>query len=240
MKTVRRLNELGRERFSQYWQERVVWGDRTPALSPPHHLLGDPTTSTETTLAVELDDGRHFGDKMEFGRYLARQLEPLQFSGQFERDAGLWSWIALLYFDQICLPGSKPKARHRYIFSQDYRYQYRHLVRSPCLAYLFHGENAQVVLQGHLYTHGEASEQLLSRQHIFANRALFRAMNLLYLGPDKRRKRGVSGNGRGSLRRLGKVLRQFDLTYDFQEMEPAQILELLPPEFDRFRPSEQN
>ena len=37
------------------------------------------------------------------------------------------------------------------------------------------------------------------------------------------------------MRRLAKVMRQFDLTYDFHEMTEDQIFDLLPPEFDKYK-----
>jgi hypothetical protein len=39
----------------------------------------------------------------------------------------------------------------------------------------------------------------------------------------------------GTLRRIGKVLRQFDLTYDLMAMTSGQIYDLLLREFDRFK-----
>jgi len=37
------------------------------------------------------------------------------------------------------------------------------------------------------------------------------------------------------MRRLAKVMRQFDLTCDFHDMTRDQIFDLLPPEFDKYK-----
>ncbi|HEX5136374.1 MAG TPA: hypothetical protein VFY93_05340, partial [Planctomycetota bacterium] len=85
---------------------------------------------------------------------------------------------------------------------------------------------------------GEASEQILSRQHLLTNREFFKALDALYVEDNQARWRlkvGAGGTGPGSLRRLGKVIRQFDLTFDLYGMDSSQILALLPREFERYR-----
>jgi hypothetical protein len=74
---------------------------------------------------------------------------------------------------------------------------------------------------------------LMSRQQIYTNVQLFQAVDRLYhRGTSK--KRGASSKGGGSLRRLGKVLKQYDLTFDVQAMSEPDIVALLPKEFERF------
>jgi hypothetical protein len=43
--------------------------------------------------------------------------------------------------------------------------------------------------------------------------------------------------GAGDMLRFVKIFWYLRLTYDFYSLDADQILELLPPEFDRYRPS---
>jgi hypothetical protein len=237
---VRILKGTGIAAFRGYLESLGDEGGSTP---PPFELLEDEAYTTKLGISAAIDPGRTFVNKLEFGRYLAERLEALRSDPALERDAGLWSWLALCFFDQLCPTrpdGSrKPRAEYSYILSQDYKHHYRHLVRTPCLAYALHGEHARVVLSGPLHTHGEASEQLLSREHVLTNKPLFEAMDRLYVkaGPDGsyHLKPGSRSKVGGSMRRLGKIVRQFDLTYDLRAMTVGRIFDLLPGEFDRFK-----
>jgi hypothetical protein len=59
------------------------------------------------------------------------------------------------------------------------------------------------------------------------------AANKLYLDAETGRpRRGVAGSGKGSARRFGLVLRQFDLTFDPEIMPEESLINILPYEFD--------
>ena len=236
--TVRRLNEHGIENFRSYLSGLAEGSTDTP----PTHLLADDEYSDALPETSTVDPAGTFLNKMEFSQYLVDRLAPVRSDPAMDRHVGFWSWLALCFFDQICPPkndGTRtPGAVHRFILSKDYKHHYRHLIRTPCLAYDIHGENARPLLASNTHQHGEASEQLLSRQHLFGNKALFEALNKLYVsekGTEWRVKRGARGSGGGSMRRIGKVLKQFDLTYDLHAMTGQQIYEMLPAEFERFK-----
>ena len=236
---VRSLTETGIARFREYL-EHVAAGARD---EPPGDLLTDVQASTQLAVRADIDPARAFKGKLDFGKYLHEQLEAVLRLPDTSKDVGLWSWLDLFFFDLTCPvrpDGSRrPGAEHRHIFSRDYNRQYRHLVRTPCLVYGLHREHSVVVLRGDIDVHGEASEQVLSREHVFTNQALFEAMHKLYVTPDgaggQKLKRGAAGKGGGTMRRIGKILKQFDLTYDLQLMSRAEIFELLPHEFERFK-----
>ena len=110
---------------------------------------------------------------------------------------------------------------YRYILSSDYRYYYRHLVRSPWQLVRQHGKFAQLLLIAPqkqdfpLSVHGEILEQFGGRQQVLSSRPIVEAAFKMYFDTSTNRpRRGVAGSGRGSARRFGLVLRQLDLTYD--------------------------
>ncbi len=238
--TVRMLNDTGLERFREY-VGRLAGGAKDQP--PPAELLTSPASSDALPVDVRVDPSLTFTSKLDFGKYLHEQLTAVLALAGSDKNIGLWSWLDLCFFDHTCpeRPDGtrRPGADHRHILSNDYKHHYRHLVRTPCLVYGIHGEHAVVVLRGEIHVHGEASEQILSREQIFTNKALFKAMHNLYVMVDGsgavKLKSGARGDGGGSMRRLGKILRQFDLTYDLRMMSRLAILDLLPGEFARFK-----
>lgn len=238
---VRGLNEQGIEAFAANLAS-IRSGAQT-AL--PHGLLLDDKSTIRWDSDAQVDPGLTFAGRLEFGHYLVEALEPLCARSGIDRDGSLWSWLALAFFEQLC-PSDASGARrvyadHRYILSKNWNHHHRHLVRTPWMAAKLHGKHARVVLTGDLSTHGEASEQLMSRIHLATNRPLFEAMSALYVeeaeGTFKLKTGSRAKDSPGSMRRLGKIIRQFDLTYDLRAMTGPTILDLLPAEFDRFKSS---
>tara|TARA_R110000751_G_scaffold234229_3_gene335582 strand:+ start:210255 stop:210986 length:732 start_codon:yes stop_codon:yes gene_type:complete len=236
---LRKLNQEGIDRFEDY----VLSGAEG---EPPMALLNDPTTSQPIQgQNIEMGSGL-FDNRFDFGIHLnslLRKHEPATFS----RDQGFWSAMALVWFDRLCpqVNGKrKPDKPYRYILSSDYRHYYRHLVRTPWQLVHDHGGNARFLLtsdsakarQTPLAVHGEILEQLGGRQQVLSNEVIIQHASRMYLDPEKNLpKRGVAGSGRGSARRFGFVLRQFDLTYDPASMTDEEFLAMLPAEFDRWK-----
>ncbi len=238
MHTVRVFNSVGVEAFRKYLHELVS----DPTLSPPLDLLSDGSKSEPLATNVEVDSSREFANKWELGDYLAQTLETLMSDGRLDRDIGLWSWLGLCFFDVTCPPSKsgnrKPGNDARHILTRDYGAYYRHLLRGPWQACRIHGGNARAMLASAPFRLGEASEQLLSRQHLVENIGFFSAVNRLYLKELQGSwdcVAGAAGKGGGTFRRLGKILKQYDRTYDLTVMNGDQIYGLLPREFDRFK-----
>jgi hypothetical protein len=234
---LRRLNDLGMQRFADF-----VNGGAAGAV--PQQLLTSTETSEPLRAAVH-PSRRIFANRQEFGEALVRLLAPLD-AAALTNDRGLWSALALFYFDQLC-PAAEdgkrnPDKDYRYILSTDYRHYYRHLVRSPWQLVKDHGDNARFLLLAAadavdpLRRHGEILEQLGSVQSIIRSRPIIVGAARLYGDPATGRPvRGAAGSGAGSARRLARVLRQLDLTFDPDLLPDGRLLEILPAEFDRFK-----
>ncbi|MCP4097096.1 MAG: hypothetical protein GY748_12735 [Planctomycetaceae bacterium] len=236
---LNKLNERGISLFGEYLRKGAVG----PA---PTQLLHDPATSESVSSKIEPPtDIGIFSDRYVFGNRLNSLLSDLD-SSDIANDKGLWSALALLWFESLCPPkpsGSRNlKAEYLYILSSDYRHYYRHLVRSPWQLVRDHAQNAKFLLiaprnnKYPLAIHGEILEQFGGRQQVLASQEIIRAANNLYFDPTTNRPRkGAAGSGKGSARRFGMVFRQFDLTYDPACMPPDTLKELLPSEFDRWK-----
>jgi hypothetical protein len=233
----RKLNDEGLRRFT----ERLL-SNATGAT--PAGLLTDPETSDALPVVIRPEQ-RIFRDRFEFGQYLGTLLNALDV-GSISHDRGLWSALALFWFDQLCPPNNagqrKVEKEYRYVLSHDFRHFYRHLVRSPWQLVRDHHQNAKFLLLAPgdaphpLRRHGEILEQLGGRQAVLRSRPVIAEASRLYSDVKTGRPlRGVSGSGRGSVRRLALVLQQFDLTFDSDSMHKGNLLKLLPAEFDRWK-----
>jgi hypothetical protein len=236
---LRKLNDRGLREFE-------AWIEEGAPSSRPQHLLTDPATSSPFTPEVRVPRNVS-GSRYDFGAMLVQlfaELDPVSIS----HDRFFWTSLALLWFDQICPPfstGRRVNKPYHYILSEDYRHYYRHLVRSPWQLVRDHGTYAKLLLLPPrdnpypLRIHGEVLEQLGGRQSVLRSRALIEEANRLFADKSTGRPRkGVAGSGRGSARRLGLVLRQFDLTYDVENMPDGRLVRILPREFDRWRAKE--
>ena len=236
--TLSKLNLKGLEVFKSY----IDSSKEEPEIDPPFSILKDKRFSTKIEPEITVENDQSFKNRLEFGRYLNDLLLPINDSPNLPIDSGIWSWFALCFFDLFC-PADKDGKRvvnkdWYYILSKNYNHHYRHLVRTPWHIYRLHKKNSGLVLSVPLTVDGEAVEQLLSRQQVATNIPLFDAMYQLYVvaGSDPvELKKGARGSGAGSMRRIGKILKQYDLTYDLRAMDGTEIYDMFPREFNKFK-----
>lgn len=237
---VRALTAQGIEGF-RAWLGKLRRGEQEPA---PRHLLTHSSFSRGLSAAISADMGPP-GDRMAAARHLHEVLRPLRDAGEDLRDAGLWAWLSLHWFDEVCPPGPgkarRPGLDYRYIpepdYERSYRSRHRHLLRGPYHVYCRYGNEGRVLLTGPLHRENQVYREVASRQDLFLNRGVIETIGLLYLeAKTGRLKRGcVSAAAPGGVRRLIAVLQQFDLTYDLFSLSGLQILQILPdPEFGRW------
>lgn len=235
---LRRLTDAGVADFSA-WVGRL---NETPKLDPPLRLLADDATSEPFRPEVEVEQ-QSFANRYEAARYLAQKLAVPGVLNP-ESDVGLWTWLTLLYFDQLCPKRAdgtrKPGELARYVVAAgSFQRIYRHLLLGPFLIYRAHESDplaAMAVLQSPLHQPGEIVEQLASRQEFIANSDIMRCATLLYFDAVRGAlRRGSGGKGPGSPRRFASTLNQYDLTYDLAALDQQALMDMLPSEFDRFR-----
>ena len=154
----------------------------------------------EDDAEVELRD---FSSRFELAQYLCNVLPDA--GPALDHNRGLWSWLGLFYFEQICprqADGSRAIGEvYRYILSQDYRDYYRHLLAMPYVIYRLHGRFSRSILSPPVHKHGDFAEQLASRQEIITNRGLIEAVDHLYFAPDGAGgapKRGATNRKKGT------------------------------------------
>jgi hypothetical protein len=235
---IRRLSAAGLEEF-----ERFLDSLTTDAPLPvPSWLLIDPAMTEALPRETEIDE-KKFDNRSDAAKYL-NEIIPHTELTEPEKDAGLWAWLSLFFFDQLCVTDSpgryKPGARAKWIPAPgDFRRYYRHLLAGPYLIYRAHRddpERALVLLCGPLDRPGDIVEQLASRQEIVTNKAVLETATKLYINPQTSLpKKGAASKAGGSARRLAEILNQFDVTWDLSIITCPDLLKMLPKEFNKFQ-----
>lgn len=217
--------------------ERLAIGETVDLTS----ILTDDEI-TEVIAAKTVLRAIKFSNRMECGKYFFDLIEENQSSIILdpEKDKGLWTWLAILWYPQLIRPGNNPVGEmSRWIPSTDFRRYYRHLLAGPYFVYKAHSDDpsrAWALLCTEVSKPGEVYEQVIGYRNMIRFPSIVGTVTRLYYEPKTNGlKRGAAGKSEGSARRFSAVLRQFELTYDFYGMGVDQILELLPREFDRFR-----
>lgn len=235
---LRRLNEAGLERMAAFLDSQSA--DKCDDY--PVEILTSLETSEELVVLIEVDSERHFPRRFEAAEYLYRQLRPMRERAEhLERDRGVWAWLALLWFDQLCPPDNRGRrkvgVRAQWIpeLQNAWRY-YRHLVLGPYLILRAHAEYGRLVEPVlcdpvHVST-SEHFRTVVETQQFVTSRAVIGAIGRLYYDPAKGRLvRGAGTKGAGGVRRLGNVLAQLDRTFDLHSLDAESLLGLLPREF---------
>jgi hypothetical protein len=239
---VRLLNADGTRLFREY----VDHARKGSSEDPPLHLLTDDATSMQPDFAATIVN-QPFASRAEFGRYLVDAFKDVG-RRRLSREAGVWNWLALRYFDQLCPPSAsgtrKLLATGHYVLEGRFAHNryYRHLVRAAWYAIELHGDDGTILLTSAgkpspgIGQWGEISEQLAGYQDILGSRTAILVAKRLFLDDAGATKRGAaSPDGGGSVRRLSTVLRQLAMTHDLRTAEPAEVVAMLPGEFEAFR-----
>lgn len=234
MTALRRLNARGVAAFRQHLSDirAGVEFQSNPAL------LYVDDYSSPVVPRIEIAP-KQFARKLDLASYLGSVLQPLDAPG-LTADTGLWSWLALYYFDQLSplrADGKRrPREDYHYIPADVRRGHERHLLAGPYRLFRMHGEHARVLLHPAVHQHGRFVYDLGYRRDFLTNRGLIEAIDVLYWNPRTRRPKVGAGSERpGSLRRLIAVLQQLELNYDLFGMSANEILSLLPSEFDAWQ-----
>ncbi len=234
---LRSLTDKGIEEFENYIQ-RLKLG---VAEEPPIKSLSRFPFSKEFDLPLEIDV-RPFSTRLEMAEYLSDRF-ALVARNSLVGQNGLWSWLALLLFNQLC-PVSDDGHRDirqtaRYVCSSDYRHYYRHYIAASWDIFYLYGQNySKVFLACPLNIHNDFIEQLASRQDIITIKGLIEAVDKLYWkgnGSGRPKRNATNRKVPGSLRRLISIVDQLRLTYDLHAMQGDYILSLLPKEFDSWK-----
>jgi hypothetical protein len=226
MTALRRLNVRGIAKFREHLAD--IRAGETFQGSPALLYVDECSIAVQPRIEIEQ---RKLKTKLDAAKYLMDTLEPLEGPG-LAADVGLWSWLALYFFDQLApiRAAGKRRPREDYHYIPSNRHPARHLLIGPYTTLKLHGDRARLLLHPPVHQHGRFLFDFASRKDLITNRGLIELADLLYWNPRTRRpKRGASSeNQPGNLRRLIAVAQQLDFNYDLYGMSAREILALLP------------
>lgn len=240
---LRELTELGLQRFEEYLRQL---DNSSESLQKPD-LNIEPFSkqlilpqkvfiNEEKTFKTRMDIGSHLDQKLNLGGIdRAKILAEAQ-----ELWVNVWSWLAYIWLEHFITKKNGVNivpSISRFVGSPDWNRYYRHFISQPYYIYSLHGSiNSKLFLECPPSVHNEFMEQLGSRQWIISSKQLVELAHVLYWNRDENiPKRGARGKGEGTVRRFGRVILQFMLTYDIHQMNIEEMLDLLPSEFNEWK-----
>ncbi len=198
--------------------------------------------SSEFPISCDILTKMDFKTKLDLAKYLINTFSNINIvREQITSNPGIWTWIAYTWFEDLATDKFgrlNPMEDVRYIFSEDFRKKYRHLIRMPYDMLSLHGENASMLfLYGPVNIQGDYVEQALSKIDFYSNSSIIKTFTELYFDRETMKpKKGSQGKNRGgNLRRLKTILKQLVLTYDLYSCSCDEIMKLLPEEFDSWK-----
>lgn len=229
-----KLNENGVKKFSEY----LLQLNAQPMAPIPTELLSAPDTSSPIGMDTYFDPELVFESRHDCGIYVATQLGHIERRNILD-DRGLWSALALLWFDQLCPTDKrgfrKPLRTDNYILSDNKRLVMRHSIRTAWQLASSYGEDVRFLQSKDMKTRGELIEQLLATDYYINCQGVMRTASTLYSDPEGSFKKGAGNKIAGGMRRYVAWLRQIKQTYDLFLMPHEELLRILPNEFDKFR-----
>ncbi|HMO61068.1 MAG TPA: hypothetical protein PKC39_02070 [Ferruginibacter sp.] len=233
--TIRSFNEEGLNEF-----ERIISEIRNGnVIAIPEALLYNEQFSEVNEPIVNIERVE-YKNKNELVPYLANQLN-LRNNKHLYFDKGLWTWLTAFYFDNICPVDGNGKRKVNeaafYVLKdpKNYTKYYRHLLAYPSRLYSELGNSSKIFLIGTFQKRGEITEQFGAYQEIALNKGILDAATILYWDDSTGNlKRGAAGKAGGSARRLVRIIRQYQMTYDLNSMNGVEIVKILPNEFYRW------
>jgi hypothetical protein len=233
---IRRFTDQGNSKFIE------LLAHATPDVSSQaKELCKDPSLTKsliDTPSAFLIPKTR-----LELGANLWAILGTNGSLSHLSTDPLVWNWIACALMEHtVGTPAdlSLIGAQERWVVNPASRKFYRHLFAGAFFTYRAHQDNparAMSVLCQDLARPGEVVAQIMATDDLGHSVAVEVATLLYFDSATGRIKKGVSGAGPGSPRRLtADYLNQLKLTVDFKGMSAKQIIDILPSEFDHLKP----
>lgn len=231
---VRRFNEAGMAAARGF----LAGCRQDPTSNVPPLLLEDSVLSDEVEPFITVKP-RQFDTKADAATYFCELLVPLSDHGVAE-DAGLWTWLSLYFFDEVCpLKNGRRSVKndYTYIFEpKNSRHFYRHLLFIAWWVFKVSGDYHRLFSCGRLDKLDKVTTEVMKRLYLTRIPSIFEVLDRLYWDEARSRPRGGITRPvvkRGDLvHRLPIRIRQLEMTYDLQSITADQLIELLGAEFD--------
>jgi len=231
---VKSFNKAGIAAFKDFLQSTRDGKNR----QNPVELLDDSGLNQVGYEDVTVES-RSFASRRDAAEYFHQRFKLIP-SVELRNDAGLWTWLSLFYFDQICpeIDGErKVRNDYTYIFMPDQSlYFYRHLLFVAWYAKYVSPMHNRLFLDTTIYQLDKFTQDIMKRLYLTRIDCIFEVLDRLYWDRQTNRPRkGVNSPGKitaGDLtHRFPTRIRQLEKTYDLMSLSADQLLELLGEEF---------
>jgi hypothetical protein len=231
---VRRFNQSGIAEFRQF----LATCRQSPATGLPRGILEENALTETIKPAIQIEP-RKFATRRDAASYLRKALSPLP-EQEVAEDAGLWSWLSLFYFDEICPANNcrgSVKNDYSYIFEpKNQRHFYRHLLFIGWHVLRVTEKHNRLFLDQPLSSLDKVTSEVMKRLFLTRIPCVFEVLDRIYWDAKRGRiRRGVTDFGNvkpGDLvHRFPIRVRQLEKTYDLLTLKADQLIELLGEEF---------
>ena len=232
---LRRFNSAGVSHF----RDELAKLREDPTSEIPSHLLEDDSLSHRVLPEIGINEQR-FSSRREAAVYLRDVLTPLD-EAATRLDAGLWTWLTLFHFEDICpLKGAKRTVKndYHYIYEpRNQRHVYRHLLALGWRVLSIAPSHNRIMLDVPLAVLDKATGEIMKRLFLVRIPCIFEVVDRIYWDADRGRIRSgmVNPSARitaGDLsHRFHMRIRQLEMTYDLQSLDADQLIMLLGDEF---------
>ena len=184
-------------------------------------------------------ESRSFASRRDAAIYFHQRFVPIP-SIELRNNAGLWTWLSLFYFDQICpeMEGVRQiRNDYTYIFMPEQSmYFYRHLLFVAWYAMHLSPIHNRLFLDRTVYQLDKLTQDIFKRLYITRIECVFEVLDRLYWDRQTNRpRRGVNSPGKvtagDAIHRFPTRIRQLEKTYDLMSLTADQLLQLLGDEF---------
>lgn len=158
-------------------------------------------------------------------------------------NTGMWAWLTFILRDVLFKRDSSGNlivGQERRWFPaepKDYRNSTRHMVKMPVILLESFGDNADHMLCGPPNEVPKIRYELVRSQGMMNSVFQNVARTLYFDESTGKLKPGTGGIKRGGTAyRLAQVYKQLDVTWEIEDLEPDEFMSILPPEFNRFKP----
>jgi len=231
---MRRFNSKGIETF----REALAICRDDPRADVSTELLSNNELSEVLAPAIDVEL-RNFATKRHAAVYFHEVLAPIPNQNLLD-DAGLWTWLSLFYFDNICpkMNGQR-KIRNDYTYvyeAGNMRYFYRHRFFVSWRILDIAPSHNRLLLDSRMSSLDKVTDQVMKRLYLTRIPCFFEVLDKIYWDETaKRSRKGVVDTSRvtaGDLtHRLPTRIRQLEKTYDLQSLTADQLIDLLGKEF---------
>lgn len=231
---LREFRDVGMVEFRQFLA-RCRQENKTPY---PHNMLESEELTKKLSPPIEIEV-KPLTTKGDAAQHLTALLSPLP-EQAVAVNAGLWTWLTLLFFDDVCPVNDGSRTVNNdyyYVFEpRNPRHFYRHLLFISWQILQVAPQHNRLFSGSSISSLDKVTSEVMKRLYLTRIPCIFEVLDRLYWDPKRRRARAGITDQKvvrpGDLvHRLPSRIRQIERTYDLYSLKANQLIELLGEEF---------